>query len=73
MSSYSHTAPLAGLAVGQRVRAGDPIGSSNGSGNISGPHLHYVYRPGTPKSPATPATSPVDPMQSQFSGAVNPP
>ncbi len=73
MSSYSHTAPLTGLAVGQRVRAGDPIGSSDGSGNISGPHLHYVYRPGTPKSLATPATSPVDPMQSQFSGAVNPP
>ncbi len=73
MSSYSHTAPLAGLAVGQLVRAGDPIGSSDGSGNISGPHLHYVYRPGTPQSPATPATSPVDPMQSQFGGAVNPP
>jgi murein DD-endopeptidase MepM/ murein hydrolase activator NlpD len=73
MSSYSHTAPLVGLAVGQRVRAGDPIGSSDGSGNISGPHLHYVYRPGTPKSPATTATSPVDPMQSQFGGALNPP
>jgi murein DD-endopeptidase MepM/ murein hydrolase activator NlpD len=73
MSSYSHTAPLSGLAVGQKVHAGDPIGSSDGSGNISGPHLHYVYRPGTQKSPATPATSPVDPMQSQFSGAVNPP
>jgi murein DD-endopeptidase MepM/ murein hydrolase activator NlpD len=73
MSSYSHTAPLTGLAVGQRVRAGDPIGSSDGTGNISGPHLHYVYRPGTPKSPATPATPPVDPMQSQFSGALNPP
>ena len=73
MSSYSHTAPLANLAIGQSVRAGDPIGSSDGSGNISGPHLHYVYRPGTPQSPATPATPPVDPMQSQFSGAVNPP
>jgi len=73
MSSYSHTAPLSGLAVGQKVRAGDPIGTSDGSGNISGAHLHYVYRPGTPNSPATPATSPVDPMQSQFSGAVNPP
>ncbi len=73
MSSYSHTASRAGLAVGQRVRAGDPIGNSDGSGNISGPHLHYVYRPGTQKSPATPATPPVDPMQSQFSGAVNPP
>ncbi|MCZ6814360.1 MAG: M23 family metallopeptidase [Alphaproteobacteria bacterium] len=73
MSSYSHTAPLASLAVGQSVRAGDPIGSSDGSGNISGPHLHYVYRPGTPQSPATPATTPIDPVQSQFGGAVNPP
>lgn len=68
LSSYSHTSPVSGLHVGQAVRAGDQIGFSDGSGNISGPHLHYVYRPGTPQSPATRSTSPVDPMQTQLKG-----
>lgn len=45
-----HTRPL--VKVGQRVSAGDPIGVSDGSGRITGPHLHYEVRiKGVPVDP----------------------
>lgn len=35
---YGHTAPA--VKVGRRVSAGEVVGRSDGSGNITGPHLH---------------------------------
>ncbi|WP_331487846.1 peptidoglycan DD-metalloendopeptidase family protein [Luteimonas endophytica] len=66
LSGYAHTAPAEGVSKGTRVEAGYPIGSSDGSGRITGPHLHYTYRPGTSDTPATTATKPVDPVQTQL-------
>ena len=68
MSSYSHTSPLPGLAVGQKVKAGQQIGTSDNSGNITGPHLHYTYRLGTLANPATPGSAKVNPLTTQFAG-----
>ena len=68
MSSYSHTSPLAGLAVGQKVKAGQQIGTSDGTGNITKPHLHYTYRLGTLANPATPGSAKVNPLTTQFAG-----
>ena len=36
---YGHTAPA--VKVGRRVSAGEVVGHSDGSGNITGPHLHH--------------------------------
>ena len=66
LSGYAHTAPAEGVSKGTRVEAGYPIGNSDASGRITGPHLHYTYRPGTTDSPATPATKPVDPVTTQL-------
>ena len=68
MSSYSHTSPLPGLAVGQKVKAGQQIGTFDGTGNITKPHLHYTYRPGTLANPATPGSAKVNPLTTQFAG-----
>ena len=68
MSSYSHTSPLAGLTVGQKVKAGQQIGTSDGTGNITRPHLHYTYRLGTLANPATPGSAKVNPLTTQFAG-----
>ncbi|MFQ5535697.1 MAG: M23 family metallopeptidase [Sphingomonadales bacterium] len=68
MSSYSHTRAAPGLSAGQRVKAGQKIGESDGSGSISGAHLHYTYRRGNAQAPATPASSKVNPLTAQFQG-----
>ena len=68
MSGYAHTGALPALRQGQRVRSGQKIGVSDKSGNITGPHLHYTYRPGTPARPATRGSAKVDPMTTQFKG-----
>ena len=49
-SYYGHTAPL--VTPGQRVTGGQTIGRSDGSGNITGPHLHLeVHTAGTAIDP----------------------
>ncbi|MBT9557222.1 MAG: peptidoglycan DD-metalloendopeptidase family protein [Myxococcales bacterium] len=47
---YAHMNTFAaGLAVGQTVKAGDPLGTVGNTGNASGtsPHLHFSVYPGT--------------------------
>lgn len=39
---YGHTKPT--VSAGQRVAAGQIIGSSDGSGNVQGAHLHFETR-----------------------------
>lgn len=70
LSSYMHTAPADGIKERVDVVAGQTIGTSDGSGNISGAHLHYEYRPGTVEAPATQATPPVDPVKTQLKGKL---
>ncbi len=42
---YSHTRPLSGMAIGQRILAGQVIGTTDLSGyRNTGPHLHYELR-----------------------------
>ena len=49
-SYYGHTGPLIG--PGQKVKGGQVIGRSDGSGNITGPHLHLeVHVNGTAVDP----------------------
>lgn len=38
---YAHSLPNNGLTIGQRVDAGDTIGTTNVSGASTGPHLHF--------------------------------
>ncbi len=52
VSGYAHTSPY--VKVGQWVEEGEPIGSSDASGNVNA-HLHYTFR-----SCAT--CKPTDPM-----------
>ncbi|MBT8489109.1 MAG: M23 family metallopeptidase [Gemmatimonadetes bacterium] len=50
-TAYAH---LSHIAVGQgdRVSAGQPVGLSGASGNVTGPHLHFeVWRWGRPVDP----------------------
>jgi murein DD-endopeptidase MepM/ murein hydrolase activator NlpD len=42
-SGYAHS--RATVADGSSVHAGQAIGVSDGSGNSTGPHLHYTYTP----------------------------
>ena len=44
IGGYAHTNPS--VKVGDKVIAGQPVGTSDGSGGIRGvkPHLHYTYR-----------------------------
>ena len=58
---YAHTRAVGGLKVGQDVAAGSQIGFTNGSGEGTGPHLHFTYRPGTPDAPATRGSRVEDP------------
>jgi murein DD-endopeptidase MepM/ murein hydrolase activator NlpD len=47
VTRYCHLLALPEVRVGQRVRAGQPIGLVGSSGNSSGPHLHFeveLYR-----------------------------
>ena len=39
-NGYNHMAPVAGLKVGDKVKAGQVIGHNDRSGNQTGPHLH---------------------------------
>jgi murein DD-endopeptidase MepM/ murein hydrolase activator NlpD len=66
LSGYAHTKPIDGLAVGDAVRRGERIGTSDGSGRITAPHLHYTYRPGTLRTPASEKTQTADPMTTQL-------
>ena len=68
MSGYAHTGVISTLRQGQRVRSGQKIGVSNGSGNITKPHLHYTYRPGTQAQPAIRTSPRGNPMKTQFHG-----
>ena len=40
-NGYNHMTPLAGLKVGDKVKAGQLIGHNDTSGNQTGPHLHF--------------------------------
>jgi len=66
LSGYAHTGAVVGVKKGSQVRSGQVIGKSDGSGRITGPHLHYTYRPGTSRRQATPSTRPVDPLKTQL-------
>jgi len=68
IGGFAHTAPAEGLRVGQEVWAGDQIGTSNGSGLLSAPHLHYTFRDGSREKPARMQDKPVNPEESQFKG-----
>ena len=63
---YAHTGAVPGLRVNQALRAGQPIGFSDGSGTDQ-PHTHFTFRPGTPENPAT-RQSPVADTNRIFEG-----
>ncbi|MGH2959715.1 MAG: peptidoglycan DD-metalloendopeptidase family protein [Solirubrobacterales bacterium] len=54
ITGYAHLSP--GVQRGQKVKAGDPIGKSDGSGKGTGPHLHFTFR-------ASESSAKSDPMQ----------
>jgi murein DD-endopeptidase MepM/ murein hydrolase activator NlpD len=45
LSAYFHLSRQL-VAVGDTVRAGDPIGLVGATGRVTGPHLHWVVRYG---------------------------
>jgi murein DD-endopeptidase MepM/ murein hydrolase activator NlpD len=49
---YCHQTSI-DVRVGQRVRAGEPIGAVGSTGNVTGPHLHLEVRP-RPDEPIDP-------------------
>lgn len=51
VSGYAHTGAV--VDPGQRVRRGQVIGHSDGSGGVV-PHLHFTYRPGPDKARVDP-------------------
>lgn len=66
LSGYAHTRARGDLREGSTVRRGEPIGTSDGSGRITAPHLHYTYRPGTVHDPAHVGTPTADAMKTQL-------
>ena len=66
LSGYAHVRPVEGIVEGVAVRRGQAIAVSDGSGRITAPHLHYIYKPGTVHAPATDRTPAVDAMASQL-------
>ncbi|MDT0270417.1 LysM peptidoglycan-binding domain-containing M23 family metallopeptidase [Streptomyces sp. DSM 44915] len=44
-SQYAHLSSI-GVSVGQSVGAGDQLGLSGATGNVTGPHLHFEVRTG---------------------------
>jgi murein DD-endopeptidase MepM/ murein hydrolase activator NlpD len=66
LSGYAHVRPMEGIVEGAAVRRGQAIAVSDGSGRITAPHLHYIYKPGTVHAPANASTPNVDPMASQL-------
>jgi len=51
LSIYAHLSQI-GVTAGQSVRAGDPIGLSGATGQVTAPHLHFeVWRWGRPVDP----------------------
>ena len=59
MTRYCHLVERPKLRVGQRVAAGQVVGTSGTSGNSSGPHLHFEVHLNNDRSSA----SAVDPVQ----------
>jgi murein DD-endopeptidase MepM/ murein hydrolase activator NlpD len=45
VSRYAHLTRDSSKLVGSKVKAGDVIGTSGGTGKIKGPHLHFEYAP----------------------------
>lgn len=45
-ASYGHVTAASGLAIGQTVNRGQQLGVIDSSGNVTGPHLHMVFREG---------------------------
>ena len=72
LSGYAHTGALGTLQEGQKVRTGEQIGISNGSGTTNS-HLHYTYRLPEAGGPATRRTNRVDPFANELDDLVLPP
>jgi RHS repeat-associated protein len=73
LAGYAHTSASGGTRVGDEVEAGQVIGRSDGSGRLTGPHLHYTYRPAPSEGGrATLSTKPVDPVSTQLRNAKPP-
>jgi RHS repeat-associated protein len=64
VSGYAHTKASATVQPGTHVNEGDVIGTSDGSGVSTGPHLHYTFRPCK--------TCPREDPLKQLQGAKNP-
>lgn len=60
---YAHQSRML-VSPGQQVTAGDTIGYTGSTGNVTGPHLHLEVRPG--------GGGPVDPLPVMQSHNVNP-
>lgn len=66
MNGFAHTTAAEGLKEGDTVAEGSIIGTSDGTGTSSTPHLHLTYREGTTDKPADKNTKTVNPMTTQF-------
>ena len=54
VNGYAHTDAV--VVPGQRVSSGDQVGTSDGSGRVTGPHLHLTYRDQASSSKSDPKT-----------------